>query len=149
MKKNYSKFTLALVKEQDFAYENISKIDSPEVLYKEFEKAFKMSTQAEEIVAMMCLSTKGDVTGAFEVSRGSLTASVVHPREIYKRAMLCNANKIVIAHNHPSGYPDPSEQDIEITKRLSEAGDILGIELLDHLIIGDDTFQSLRRMGTI
>ena len=82
------------------------------------------------------------VIGLDEVSVGTLTASLVHPREVFKAAIVANAAALVIAHNHPSGDPSPSAEDREITKRLGEAGEVLGIPLLDHVIFGHDRFHS-------
>lgn len=84
-------------------------------------------------------------------SMGSLTASVVHPRETFKVAIMGNAAGIIVIHNHPSGDPDPSSEDINITKRILEAGKIIGIDLLDHLIITTDknNFLSMRDRGYI
>ncbi|MGL4361962.1 MAG: RadC family protein [Cellulosilyticaceae bacterium] len=81
------------------------------------------------------------------VSQGSLTASIVHPREVFKGAINKSAYGIIAIHNHPSGDPTPSKEDILITKRLSEAGEILGIKLLDHIVIGDRLFISLKEKG--
>ena len=81
------------------------------------------------------------------MSTGSLNSSIVHPREIFKRAVLQNAASIIICHNHPSGDPTPSQEDINTTKRIYDAGKILGIELLDHVIIGDNKYTSLKEKG--
>lgn len=80
---------------------------------------------------------------------GSLNATIVHPREIYKEALKESAASIIVAHNYPSGDPKPSQEDIEVTRRLARSGEIMGVELLDHLIIGDGRFQSLKEMGFI
>jgi DNA repair protein RadC len=78
---------------------------------------------------------------------GSLNASIVHPREVFKEAFRRSAASIICIHNHPSGDPGPSREDIEVTKRLVECGKIIGIEILDHLIIGDKKFVSLKEKG--
>jgi DNA repair protein RadC len=83
------------------------------------------------------------------ISIGSLNASLVHPREVFEPAVKSLAAQIIIAHNHPSGDPEPSEDDIVITRRLREAGEILGIEVLDHIIVAGDRFLSLRERGII
>ena len=89
------------------------------------------------LVAM--LDQKNVVIGVNIVSTGSLTASIVHPREVYKPAILSNAAAIICCHNHPSGAPQPSQEDRALTTRLHDAGKLLGIALLDHIIIGDGT----------
>lgn len=78
------------------------------------------------------------------VSTGSLTASVVHPREVYKIAIQKSAYSIIVLHNHPSGDPSPSKEDIQITERLKKVGELIGIPLLDHIIIGDGIYRSLK-----
>ncbi|MNI93032.1 hypothetical protein D3C73_1509200 [compost metagenome] len=78
---------------------------------------------------------------------GSLSASIVHPREVFRAAMKCSSAAIICAHNHPSGDPTPSPEDIALTSRLIQAGEIVGIDVLDHLIIGDSRFISLKEKG--
>jgi len=93
------------------------------------------------------LDVKNQPTAINVCHIGSLNASIVHPREVMKTAIMSNSASIIVAHNHPSGKPEPSQEDIDVTKRLAEAGKILGIELMDHLIIGEDTFISLKEKG--
>lgn len=103
----------------------------------------------KEYLKVILLNTKNDVLTIKDVSIGSLNSSIVHPREVFTYAVKESSSSIIICHNHPSGDPSPSEEDINITKRLSEGGRILGIELLDHIIIGDGTFVSLKEKGII
>ena len=123
----------------------------------------------QEVLVCMALDTKGGVTDNLLVAQdtetaenglgnlishrklfeGTLNACVFHPREIFRYAIDCNANSIVIAHNHPSGDPQPSQEDIRATKQLIEAGDAIGIKVLDHIIIGDGIFVSLKEEGFI
>jgi len=102
----------------------------------------------EKFIALL-LDTKNHVVAANTVSIGTVNASLVHPREIFKVALLCNASAVILAHNHPSGNPTPSHEDIDITNRLKKAGEILGIEVLDHIIIGDNTWTSFKEKGLI
>jgi len=96
----------------------------------------------------LALNTKNQLVRAAEVSVGSLNASIVHPRELFKDAIRVSAASLVIVHNHPSGDPTPSGADIQLTRRLVKAGEVLGIELLDHVVIGDGgEFSSLRDLG--
>lgn len=90
-----------------------------------------------EHFVMIMLDTKCTVIGCHTVSIGDLSSSIVHPREVYKTAIALGAASIIVAHNHPSGDTSPSPEDVAVTKRLAEVGDLIGIELLDHLIIGD------------
>lgn len=83
------------------------------------------------------------------ISVGTLNSSLVHPREVFEPAIIHSAAQVIVAHNHPSGDPTPSDEDIEITKRLVKAGEILGIELLDHVVIGKDKFISLKECGCL
>jgi len=83
------------------------------------------------------------------VSMGCLTSSIVHPREVFKAAILGNAASLILCHNHPSGDPTPSPEDVEITKRLVECGKLLGIAILDHVIIGDERYVSFADKGLL
>jgi len=93
------------------------------------------------------LDARNAAIGVNIVSIGSLTLSIVHPREVFKSAILMNACAIIAVHNHPSGDPNPSPEDRTLTTRLREAGDLLGIKLLDHLILGDDRLYSFADQG--
>jgi DNA repair protein RadC len=94
-----------------------------------------------EHFVVLCLNTKNKITGIHTVSIGSLNSSLVHPREVFKVALLSNSASIIVGHNHPSGDTTPSQEDREVTQRLKKAGKLLGIEILDHLIIGDGTYS--------
>jgi len=105
--------------------------------------------KAKEHFKLILLNTRNKIIGLSTVSIGTLNASLVHPREVFKDAIRHSASSVVIAHNHPSGDPEPSEEDLKITRRLVESGKILGIEVLDHIIIGKDTFVSLKTKGLL
>ena len=94
-----------------------------------------------------CLDAKHAIIGVNVVSVGSLTLSIVHPREVFKPAILLNSAAIICAHNHPSGDPAPSSEDRVLTDRLRQAGDLIGITILDHLILGDDRTYSFADQG--
>ncbi|KHL95866.1 DNA repair protein RadC [Paenibacillus sp. IHB B 3415] len=100
-----------------------------------------------ECFCVLCLNTKNEPTALHQVSCGTLNSSLVHPRETFKLAILANSAAIIAGHNHPSGVPEPSPQDIELNNRLVHCGQILGVELLDHIIIGDGSFVSLKERG--
>ncbi|WP_340004631.1 DNA repair protein RadC [Paenibacillus sp. FSL K6-0276] len=102
--------------------------------------------QKEHFVCLF-LNTKNHVIGQETLSMGSLNASIVHPREVFRAAIKCSSASIICAHNHPSGDPTPSPEDISLTSRLLQAGEIVGIDVLDHLIIGDSSFVSLKEKG--
>lgn len=108
----------------------------------------RLRGQDREHFWMLALNTKNQLLKVVEVSIGSLNASIVHPRELYREAVRLAAASVVVVHNHPSGDPTPSGADIQLTRRLVRAGDVLGIELLDHVIIGDGgAHASLRELG--
>ncbi|MFD0674364.1 DNA repair protein RadC [Cohnella sp. GCM10027633] len=103
----------------------------------------------EEHFVCLFLNTKNQVIGRQTLSIGSLNASIVHPRELFRAAIRRSSASILCAHNHPSGDPTPSQEDIVLTKRLAEAGELIGIELLDHLVIGDNRYTSLKETGCL
>ena len=103
-----------------------------------------------EVFFVMCLNTKNHVVAVHRCHVGSLNSSIVHPREVFKSAILNNAASVIVAHQHPSGDITPSMEDINVTKRLVEAGKLLGIEVLDHLVVNNDnSFTSLKERGYI
>lgn len=107
----------------------------------------RLSYLDREHFVVVLLSTKNQVLGTELISVGSLNASLAHPREIFKPCLRRNAASLILVHNHPSGDPSPSPEDIAMTRRLIEAGRIMGIEVLDHVIIGDGRYISLREAG--
>lgn len=108
-----------------------------------------MRVLKQEHFVVLFLNTKNHVIHRQTIFIGSLNASIVHPREVFREAVKRSAASIIVAHNHPSGDPAPSQEDIHVTKRLVESGKMIGIELLDHLIIGDRKFISLKEKGYI
>ena len=104
---------------------------------------------AKEQFVVILLDAKNKVIGTEVVSEGSLSTSIVHPRDVFQPAILQNAAAIVVAHNHPSGDPTPSSEDRELTQTLLEAGRALCIPVLDHLIIGDGTYYSFEEDGAL
>ena len=120
-------------------------INTPEDAYRILQRYFT-NLPCEHFIVML-LNTKNRVTAVSPVSTGSLNASIVHPRELFQRAILGNAASLILAHNHPSGDPTPSPEDIELTKRLAEAGKLLDIAVLDHIILGAEKFISLKERG--
>ena len=103
----------------------------------------------KEHFRVVLLDTKNQIIVTEEISIGTLNASIVHPRDVFRAAIKRNANSIILIHNHPSGDPTPSNEDINITKRLLEAGNLIGIKVLDHIIIGDNKYISFREKNII
>lgn len=123
------------------------KMNNPEQIVGLAKQYLRMHELPEEYMYMLCMNTKLELTGIFEISHGTVNSSVVGTREVYQKALLANAVSIILVHNHPSGDPKPSMEDINITKRLMDAGNILGVQLLDHIIIGRPTYVSLKEKG--
>lgn len=136
--------SIKMIKEASFLYQTRT-ISSPKDAYEMIKEQLEGLDREQFIVA--CLNTKNEPTNITVVSVGSLNKAIVHPREVFKTAILSNAASVMAFHNHPSGDTTPSDQDIQLTHRLVEAGELLGIKLLDHLIIGDGSFTSLKEKG--
>jgi len=102
--------------------------------------------QKEHFLALL-LDTRGQLIKISEISIGSLDSSIVHPREVFKEAISASAASVIFAHNHPSGIPEPSEDDVKLTERLAQTGEVIGIEVLDHIVISDNNYVSLKRQG--
>ncbi|MDK6232842.1 RadC family protein [Aerococcus sanguinicola] len=107
----------------------------------------EMRHYKQEHVLVLFLNTKHEVIRQQTIFIGSLNMSVAHPREIYHAAVRCCAARIIVGHNHPSGNPSPSQADIDFTQRLLDCGSLLGIDLLDHIVVGSEDFVSLREFG--
>ena len=130
---------------RDGSYQSPSKaITSPPDAFSILE-GYMQGLDREHFVVLL-LDIKNKVIGINTVSIGNLDTAIAHPREVFKPAILSNAASILLAHNHPSGDPEPSREDVAITTRLVEAGKILGIDVIDHLILGDG-YRSLKEAG--
>lgn len=105
--------------------------------------------ESQEIMKLIMINSKGKLIGENEISKGTVNASIITPREIFIEALLRQAVAIVAMHNHPSGDPTPSSEDILLTRRIEEAGNIIGVKLLDHIIIGNNCYISLREKGIL
>lgn len=117
---------------------DIANLLMPELRYKK-----------QEVFQLILLDIKNQVISTPLISKGGLTSSIVHPREVFREAIRRSSAAIILVHNHPSGIPEPSQDDKEITSKLIEAGKIIGIEVLDHVIIGDGTFISMKEKELI
>lgn len=98
---------------------------------------------------VVLLDTKNNIVDSVEIGKGTLNSCIVHPRQFYAPAIRLKINSVIAVHNHPSGDPSPSVEDLALTKRLKECGALLGIPLIDHIIIGNNCFTSLKEEGEI
>lgn len=108
-----------------------------------------MGNYKQEYFNIILLDTKNNIIGVKNISKGSLNSTIVHPREVFKEAVKKSTASLILAHNHPSGETDPSKEDIGITKKLLEVGNIVGINVLDHIIIGQNKYFSFKEEGLI
>ena len=122
-------------------------IKNPEAVFKLMSSSIK--DKAKEHFKLILLNSRNKKIGLSTISIGTLTTSLVHPREVFKDAITHSAASVILAHNHPSGDPEPSEDDLKITRKLVESGKILGVEVIDHIIIGKTNFYSFREKGLI
>jgi len=121
-----------------------SRISSPVVCYKILDLLLDLKREPVEKFGIISLNTKHKFLGLHILGQGSLDSVTIEPREVFKAAMINNAFAIIAFHNHPSGDPEPSALDIAITHRLKEVGDILNISLVDHLIVGEEKWFSMK-----
>ncbi len=135
-RKTIDVINVQMVKERRYLY-NAERLTAPQQAANAFCEI--IGDPDREYFVTLMLDGKNRITGLHIVSEGSLNQSIVHPRETFKAAILANAAAVILAHNHPSGDTAPSREDREITRRLKEAGDLLGIKVLDHVIIATDT----------
>lgn len=121
---------------------NVESSDDIAALFME-----QMRDLKQETFRILLLNAKGDIISAENISVGELTSTLVHPREVFRPAVKKSAAAMILIHNHPSGDPTPSSQDIEMTLRLMECGQLMGIRVLDHMVMGDGTYVSMRALG--
>ncbi|WP_440955311.1 RadC family protein [Methanosarcina sp. Mfa9] len=132
---------------ETFVEEPKRKVRSPKDVYSLMYP--KMREQKKERFITLYLDTKNQILKEETVSIGSLNASIVHPREVFKSALMESSASVIMIHNHPSGDPSPSREDIMVTEKLVEGGKLLGIDVLDHIIIGDGRYVSLKDEGFV
>lgn len=126
-----------------------STINSPDKVLSVARDFLRMHEDSEEHAYMLCLNTKLVLTSVFQISHGTVNSAMMGAREIFQKALLANAVHIVVLHNHPSGDCNPSIEDIKVTERLVKAGDIVGVSVMDHVIIGggNTNYYSLKGGG--
>ena len=148
MKKTFTKYRIELVRESVESYDVERMIKNPNDIYTISKKVLKLEKECEEVCCLLALDTKNKIIGVFELSRGTLTECNIHPREVFKRLSLCNACRYAMIHNHPSGDTKPSLEDIRLCEHMNSCSHMIGIELLDFCIIGDD-FYSFKENGLL
>ena len=136
-----------LVQDGEFSFPDREQVTAPEGIAAILQEYFARHDREEVLLIM--LDAGKTVTGMSRLSVGGLTSAVVEPRQVFKSAILGNAASIILAHNHPSGNPKPSKADIRLTKRIKEAGKLMGVPLEDHLIITDRGYTSLAWRGDL
>ena len=118
------------------------KIKNPWDIYRYYMESLRY--QYKEIFKVVLLNTKNEIITDVDISMGTLNSSLVHPREVFREAIIRSSNKIILLHNHPSGNAEPSKEDKSVTNRLKECGELIGIEVIDHIIIGDGIYFSFK-----
>ena len=140
-------YTTRLVREGEVPYDERTGLSSPGDTAAVVMDYF-LDKDREEFLVLL-LSTSGKLIGIVQASVGGLAASIVEPRQVFKAAILANAASVIVVHNHPSGNPEPSREDIRITRQLVEAGKLMGVPVLDHVIIAEQRFTSLAERGLL
>jgi len=142
--------SVRMVKDSSNNYPGLgSTIKKPDDVNDIVNRVLDINSSTVEKFGILLLDNKNKVIGIHILTIGTVNASLVSPRDVFQSALLANAVHIIAFHNHPSGDSTPSREDVSITKRLAEAGKIMGIELLDHIVIGDNNFYSLKNNGVI
>jgi DNA repair protein RadC len=126
---------------------NGERFTSPEQVYQHYH--YSLRDRRKEYFLAILLDGKNRILKEVRISEGSLNQSIVHPREVFSPAVRESAAAIILVHNHPSGDPAPSREDREITRRLKDAGELMGVKVLDHIIIGDGSFVSFTAQGML
>lgn len=137
-----------LVKEKAVNYKTV-RFDDPEVIDEMINSLFRLNLKAEEYMYLLAMDIKCNLIGVFLLSKGTVDGTVISPREIFIRLLLCGASTFVIIHNHPSGDVTPSKEDRTTTKRIQECSELMGINFVDHLIVGDDNYFSFKIGGVL
>jgi DNA repair protein RadC len=139
-------YRVSMIKESAISVEQ-KKVHSPRDVF-EAVREYLADVDREHFLTLL-LTTKNGIVGVNTTSIGTLNSSLVHPREVFKPAIIANSAAVILVHCHPSGDPTASNEDMEITRRLVEAGKLLGIEVLDHVIVGDGCWVSLKEKGIL
>lgn len=145
----FKKYDVRLVQERSGRYDLEKKITSSSQAADVCRQLYDIHELSYEKMVMLTLNTKHQVVGCFEVARGTVDESAIYPREIATRALLTNAKAVILAHNHPSGSSKPSKADINVTRKVKNVLEMLGINLLDHIIVAHDNTYSMADNGQL
>jgi DNA repair protein RadC len=145
----FKKYDVRLVQEYSGLYDLDKKITSSRQAADICRQLYDMHNLPYEKMVMLTLNTQHQVVGCFEVSRGTVDESAIYPREIATRALLTNARAVILTHNHPSGSTNPSKADMDVTRKVKDVLDMLGISLLDHIIVAHDRTHSMADYGLL
>lgn len=142
-----NRYPVIVAENGNYVCDGRKKFSSPELVYDFCTQQLGMDRQTEEYVYCFCLDTSRHLTGLFEVTHGTVNASLISPREIFQKLLLLGATSFIMAHNHPSGDIAPSQEDINITASLEKCGRMMDIPLLDHIIVGYNAYYSFKEMS--
>jgi DNA repair protein RadC len=145
----FRQYSLRLVKEKAAEYDAPKYVKTSEDIVRVCREVMGLHEQAEENLVCFDLNTKNAIVAIRVVSIGTINSSLVHPREVFKGALMSNANSVIIAHNHPSGEVEPSAADHIVTRQIWKAGELLQVQLLDHVVIGHDGYYSYLDSGVL
>ena len=141
---------VVLVRESAHRYNLPTSVLGPEEAVRAINELMHLDTEAQEVFVTLFLDVKNHITGIHEVARGILSAAPIHPREVFKAAILSNTASMIIAHNHPSGDPQPSTEDRQITSKLVKIGELMDITIIDSIVIGDSRhYYSFKEKGIL
>lgn len=127
----------------------VTPISDIDTVARVLNEVFDLENQTEEYMYCLCLDTKHRIVGVFEISHGGIDHAIFEKRAIFQKALLSGCKSIILAHNHPSGDPNPSSEDISATKTIEEGATLLGLTLLDHVIVGNKSYYGFRAGGLI
>lgn len=142
-----TRYKLQLVKEGSTSYKTAPQISSPKDIYDFVLREVPIADSPSEEVWIILLDNKNRVIGTHQLSVGGLATTIIDHAKVFQVALLVNSARFIMVHNHPSGDPEPSPQDHDVTRKIQKAGDLIGVQLLDHIVIGEDSFVSIREAG--
>lgn len=138
-----------LAKGNSYSVDGRKVFNNPNAVTEFIYNGIELHKYAEEYLWILCLDSKNHLVGCFEISHGTVDSSYCSPREVFQKALMIGAVSIIMCHNHPSGDTTPSNTDVVTTKKIKDAGDVVGVKLFDHIIVARDNYSSLNEMGVM